>query len=129
MCASAHEESGLLVNNAPLTERAMAGAAVRRRQWFLRSTWRHEQLSLKMMAASMSHDSWQSRESVGVQTDGAPTLVDKYVAFAAAPYAASADITQLLEPPIPDKFVAPVPAESHHHQQCLTYVESTVASR
>ena len=39
-------------------ERAMAGAAIRRRQRFLRSMWRHEQLSLKMMAASMSHHSW-----------------------------------------------------------------------
>ena len=45
-------------------ERAVAGAAVRRRQRFLRSMWRHEQLSLKMMAASMSHFSRQSRESV-----------------------------------------------------------------
>ena len=46
-------------------ERAVAGAAVRRRQRFLRSVWRHEQLSLKMMAASMSYHSWQ--------TDAAPT--------------------------------------------------------
>ena len=61
----------------------------------------------------MSHHSWQSRESVGVQTDAAPTPVDEYVAPAAAPYAATADITQLLLPPIPEKFVAPVPADTY----------------
>ena len=92
-------------------ESAMAGAAVRRRQRFLRSMWRHEQLSLKMMAASMSHHSWQSRESVGVQTDAAPTPVVEYVAPAGAPCAVTADITQLMEPPIPDKLVAPVSPE------------------
>ena len=36
---------------------------------------------LKMMAASMSHHSWQSRESVGVQTDAVPTAVDEVVAL------------------------------------------------
>ena len=51
-----------------VAESVMAGAAVRKRQRFLRSMWRHEQLSLKMMTTSMSHHSWQSRESVRVQT-------------------------------------------------------------
>ena len=43
----------------------------------------------------------------------APTPVGEYVAPAAASYAATADITQLLEPPIPDKFVAPVSADAY----------------
>ena len=34
--------------------------------------WRHEQLSLRMLRASMGHHSWQSRTSVGVQTDEMP---------------------------------------------------------
>ena len=76
-------------------ERAMAGAAVRRRQRFLRSMWRHEQLSLKMMAASVSHHSWQNRESVGVQTDAVPTLVDEHVAPAA--HAATASLIPVTE--------------------------------
>ena len=66
------------------------GTASRRRERRLRSFWRHEQLSSKMMAASMSHPSWQSRESVDVQTGAVPTPVDEYVAPAAAPYAATA---------------------------------------
>ena len=103
-----------------LAERAMAGAAVRRRQRFLRSMLRHEQLSLQMMAASMSHHSWQSQESVGVRTDAAPTPIDEYFAPADAPCAATADITQFLEPPIPDKFVAPVPADTCTAQSHMT---------
>ena len=31
--------------------------------------WRHDQLSLRMLRASMGHHTWQSRTSVGVQTD------------------------------------------------------------
>ena len=46
-----------------------SGAARRRRDRRLRMHWRHEQLSLRMLRASMGHHSWQSRTSVGVQTD------------------------------------------------------------
>ena len=63
------------------------GSASRRRERRLRSFWRHEQLSLKMMAASMSHHNWQHRALVGVQTDEA---VNEHVTLAAAPYAATA---------------------------------------
>ena len=63
------------------------------------------------MAASMSHHSWQSRKSVGVQTDANP--VDEYVAPAPAPYAATAGITQLLESPISEKFEALVSADTY----------------
>ena len=53
--------------------------------------WRHEHLSLRMLRASMGHHSWQSRTSVGVQTDDempaatraatpAPSPVFEYVA-------------------------------------------------
>ena len=103
--------------------RVMAGAAVRRRQRFLRSVWRHEQLCLRMMAATMSHHSWQSRASVGVQTDEAPAPVAEYIVPAPTPdpavytasapvneyvassyvieYVAPAPVTTLLEPPVP----------------------------
>ena len=55
----------------------------------------HEQCSIKMTLACAKHHSFQYRASAGVQTDEAPSP--------AAPYAATADITQLLEPPIPDR--------------------------
>ena len=51
-----------------------------------------------MALACAKHHSSQYRASVGVQTDEA---VDDHVALAAARPAATADITQLLEPPIP----------------------------
>ena len=50
-----------------------------------------------MMAASMSHHSRQSRESVSVQTDAVPTLVDEYVAPAAASCAATASLIPVTE--------------------------------
>ena len=46
-----------------------SGAARRRRERRLRAHWRHEQLSLRMLLASVGHHSWQSKTSVGVQTD------------------------------------------------------------
>ena len=46
-----------------------SGAARRRRDRRLRMHWGHEQLSLRMLRASMGHHSWQSRTSVGLQTD------------------------------------------------------------
>ena len=49
-----------------------SGAARRRRDRRLRMHWRHEQLSLRMLRASVGHHSWQSRTSVGVQTDEMP---------------------------------------------------------
>ena len=57
-----------------------SGAARRRRDRRLRLHWRHEQLSLRMLRASMGHHSWQSQTSVGVQTDdGMPALSVTYV--------------------------------------------------
>ena len=46
-------------------------AARRRRDRRLRMHWRHGQLSLRMLRASVGHHSWQSRTSVGLQTDDA----------------------------------------------------------
>ena len=66
-----------------------------------------------MALACAKHHSFQYRASVGVQTDEAPSPVGEYVAPVAAPHAAIADITKLLEPPIPDKFVAPVSADTY----------------
>ena len=51
-----------------------SGAARRRRDRRLRMHWRHEQLSLRMLRASVGHHSWQSRTSVGVQTDVVPVI-------------------------------------------------------
>ena len=55
-----------------------SGAARRRRDRRLRMHWRHEQLSLCLLRASMGHHSWQSWTSVGVQT--APDSVAEYIA-------------------------------------------------
>ena len=57
-----------------------SGAARRRRDRRLRMHWRHEQVSLRMLRASMGHRSWQSRTSVGLQTDdGMPAPAVTYV--------------------------------------------------
>ena len=56
-----------------------SGAARRRRDRRLRMHWRHEQLSLRMLRASVGHHSWQSKTSVGVHTDGLPALAVTYV--------------------------------------------------
>ena len=66
-------------------ERAMAGAAVRRRQRILRSMWR------------------------GVQTDAAPTTFDEYVVPAAAPYAVTASRIPVIDYLTP---APPKPAQS-----------------
>ena len=44
-------------------ERVMAGAAVRGRQRFLRSTWGHEQMAMKMAIATCAHHSVQTATS------------------------------------------------------------------
>ena len=113
-------QAGDLSMAARVSALSSGGAASRRRERRLRRFWRHEQCSIKMALACAKHHSWQSRESVGVQTDAAPTLVDEYVAPAAAPCAATADITQLLEPPIPDKFVTPVSADTYTEPSSTT---------
>ena len=105
-------QAGDLSMAARVSPLSSGGAALRRRERRLRIFWRHEQCSIKMALASAKHHSWQYGASVGVQIDAAPSPVDEYVAPAAAPFAATADITQLLEPPIPDKFVALVTADT-----------------
>ena len=79
----------------------------------LRIFWWHEQCSLKMALASAEHTSFQYRAIIGVQTDVAATLDGKHVALTAALYAATADISELLEPPIPEKFVALVSGDTY----------------
>ena len=105
-------QAGDLSMAARVSPLSSGAAASRRRERRLRIFWRHEQCSIKMALASAKHHSWQYGASVGVQIDAAPTPVDEYVAPAAAPFAVTADITQLLEPPIPDKFVALVTADT-----------------
>ena len=61
------EERSRLVGDLSMAARvhplSSGGSASRRRERRLRSFWRHEQLSVKMMAASMSHHSFQYRAS------------------------------------------------------------------
>ena len=49
-----------------MAERAVRSAARRRERW-LRSMWRHEQLSVRMAVATASHHSWKSHAVVGTQ--------------------------------------------------------------
>ena len=105
-------QAGDLSMAARVSPLSSGGAASRRRERRLRNFWRHEQLSLKMMAASMSHHSWQSRESVGVQTDAVTTPVDEYIPPAAAPYAATASpipVTEDVTPAPAVTYAAPAP--------------------
>ena len=112
---------------ARVSQLSSGGAASRRRGRRLRSFWGHEQSSIKIALACAKHHSFQYRASVGVQTDEALSPVGEYVAPAAAPYAATADITQLLEPPIPDKFVALVSADTYTSLSHMTeYVTPAV---
>ena len=87
-----------------------SGAARRRRDRRLRMHWRHEQLSLRMLPASVGHHGWQSQASVGVQTAQAPVaehvvpapLAEYTSAVHAAPAPVITDLASLLEPPVPD---------------------------
>ena len=84
-----------------------SGAARSRRQRRLRMHWRHEQLSLRMLRASMGHYSWQSRMSVGIQTvDEKPAAT-----CAATALAPTTDIANFPEPPI--AIVTPTLAMTH----------------
>ena len=51
-----------------MAERAVRSAARRRERW-LRSMWRHEQLSVRMAVATAMHHSWKSHAVVGSQTE------------------------------------------------------------
>ena len=51
-----------------MAERAVRSAARRRERW-LRSMWRHEQLSVRMAVATATHHSWKSHAVVGTQTE------------------------------------------------------------
>ena len=51
-----------------MAERAVRSAARRRERW-LRSIWRHEQLSVRMAVATATHHSWKSHAEVGTQTE------------------------------------------------------------
>ena len=114
------------------------GAARRRRDTLLRMHWRHEQLSLRMLRAFMGHHSWQSRTSVGIQTDDgmlaatcaatapAPTTtgtedVTPSPAVTCAAQAPVVECVVLETPEIVNAYVVPakVMSTSHHHQQCF----------
>ena len=86
-----------------------SGAARRRRDRLTSLHWRHEQLSLRMLRASMGHHSWQTRTSLGVQTD------DDVLA---ATRAATRDVTYdalapLIEYVPDDTYAAPAPVMKH----------------
>ena len=105
-----------------------SGAAHRRGDRRCHMHWSHEQLSLRMLLASVGHHSWQSVASVGVQIVPAPPT--EYVALVPVPerttpvlavHAAPArtyecfapapvitDLASLLKPPVPDVSVAQV---------------------
>ena len=51
-----------------MAERAVRSAARRRERW-LRSMWRHEQLSVRMAVVTATHHSWKSHAVVGTQTE------------------------------------------------------------
>ena len=51
-----------------MAERAVRSAARRRERW-LRSMWRHEQLSVRLAVATATHHSWKSHAVVGTQTE------------------------------------------------------------
>ena len=53
---------------AAMAERAVRSAARRRERW-LRSVWRHEQLSVRMAVATATHHSWKSHAVVCSQTE------------------------------------------------------------
>ena len=72
-----------------------SGAARSRRERRLRKHWRHEELSFCMLRASMGHDSWQFRMSVGIQTvDETPAAT-----CAATALAPTTDIANFLRVP------------------------------
>ena len=96
-----------------MAERAVRSAARRRERW-LRSMWRHEQLSVRMAVATASHHSWKSHAVVGTQTEYAgvagPVPVTEYVApaHAVAPFSSPA-VTYEAPAPV-FEYVAPTPA-------------------
>ena len=94
-----------------MAERAVRSAARRRERW-LRSMWRHEQLSVRMAVATATHHSWKSHAVVGTQTAG-PAPVTKYVApaLAVAPFSTPA---VAYDAPAPvTEYVAPTPAVTY----------------
>ena len=96
-----------------MAERAVRSAARRRERW-LRSMWRHEQLSVRMAVATASHHSWKSHAVVGTQTEHAgvagPVPVTEYVApaHAVAPFSSPAVSFEMPAPVV--EYVAHAPA-------------------
>ena len=94
-----------------MAERAVRSAARRRERW-LRSMWRHEQLSVRMAVATATHHSWKSHAVVGTQTAGpAPVTKDVAPAPAVAPFSAPA-VTYEAPAPV-FEYVAPTPAVTY----------------
>ena len=72
----------------------MAGAAVRRRQRFLRSMWRHEQTTIKMAFATCAHHSVQTashRTKVAVCDQGVQVGVPRHHEFDVDSFPVSSD--------------------------------------
>ena len=99
-----------------MAERAVRSAARRRERW-LRSMWRHEQLSVRMAVATASHHSWKSHAVVGTQTEYAgvagPAPVIDYVAPApaVAPFSSPAVSFEMPAPVV--EYVAHAPAVTY----------------
>ena len=99
-----------------MAERAVRSAARRRERW-LRSMWRHEQLSVRMAVATASHHSWKSHAVVGTQTEYAgvagPVPVTEYVApaHAVAPFSSPAVSFEMPAPVV--EYVAHAPAVTY----------------
>ena len=99
-----------------MAERAVRSAARRRERW-LRSMWRHEQLSVRMAVATATHHSWKSHAVVGTQTAGsAPVTLYVAPAPAVAPfstpavtYEAPAPVVGHVAPTPPVTYEAPAP--------------------
>ena len=93
-----------------------------RRGGRLRMFWRHEQLSLQMMRATMEHHTWQRRPQVcdadtQTVTDAAPAPVVEYIAPAPIVPAAPAPVIKCVAPapvvecigPVSVLYTAPAP--------------------
>ena len=99
-----------------MAERAVRSAARRRERW-LRTMWRHEQLSVRMAVATASHHSWKSHAVVGTQTEYAgvagPVPVTEYVApaHAVAPFSSPAVSFEMPAPVV--EYVAHAPAVTY----------------
>ena len=96
----------------PCGRPTMAGrvprSAARRRERWIRSMWRHEQLSVRMALVTAAHHSSQRTLSAATQTDAAPAPVDEHIAPAPAERVAPAPAVYAV-PATVNAYAAPAP--------------------